>query len=1005
MSVPTDSPSLLGREDSLARLSSLVDAVRAGAGGALRIEGAPGVGKSALLAAAAPDDVPVLRAVGVEAETGLPLAGLEELLHGLETVDAVTGSAAGLETVDAVTERAAGRDGRGVADGSPAPLTEAVEDQDPVALLREVSARLAAAAPVVCLIDDVQWLDPSSRAAVAYLARRATRLGIGVIAVWSLRGEAPEEWPGVETLALGELRREDALALARRGGLADPVAEALVAAVGGNALALVEAPAELSVAQRRGHAVLPDPLPAGERLQRGFAARVDELPEVTRDALLLAAAGAPATLSLGGGAAALGAGPEAATGSAGAPATPALGGDNDAELGAGPGSTAGPGSDRTPSAASLAAALAPAEDAGLVGLGPRGVAFSHPLVRAAVYHGAPPSARRDAHRRIAAAVPEPERSWQLAQAASSPDEELAARLERLGEEARRGGAPGTAATVLERSVALSPDPADATRRALQTAVAAGTAGRPALARGVLDAVLPTVTDPQARADVQMLRGMAIHQGGRPREAFALLEAEAAAIEERDPARASALLTQACIALIGTGPMAGLQEMAARARALAPPGGDAIPTLIGAEVLVSLGEHRQARELLDEVEPGLAGWDPTGPGHEVLAIDALCRLWMGDHDLAERTLTRLVEANRAAGAVTPLALPLAVLATLHIRRGDLALAAGCAEESSEIAETGLGGGFVASLSLAAVAMVAGHRGDAETCEPAAARMLRLGEEMELPSTLACAEQALGQLALGQGESERAAVHFRAALGHAATHGTRDPAFLFSHADLVEALVRLDRAEQARPVLADLEAGATMTGGAWPRAAVHRCRALLGPAAEIDANLAAALAAHAEPPMPFEAARTRLAIGERLRRARRRADARPLLAEARDAFVAAGARSWAARAASELGAAGGASRAGAAAPTSAISGPDSAAAERRTASADAPAGPGPAADPLTSRERDVCELVAAGHTNREVAATLFLSPRTVEHHLRAAYRKLGVRSRTELALRFAAGREAA
>ena len=925
MSVPTVSLPLLGREESLARLAALTEAVRAGAGGAIRVEGAPGVGKSALLEAAAPRDLTVLRAVGVEAEAGLALAGLEDLMHGLEAAEARRADG-GRRSVDGSGARRGDPDEPATAD-----LFAGDHGRDPVALLREVSTRLADEAPLLCLVDDVQWLDPSSRAAIAYLARRAERLGIGVIAVWSLRGEAPEEWPGVETLPLDELAREDALALARRGGLADPVAEALVAAVGGNALALVEAPAELSAAQRGGRAILPDPLPAGERLQRAFAARVAELPEATRDALLLAAAGAPATMTV----------------------------SHDAE-------PHGGGSDPT----TLAAVLGSAEDAGLVHLGPGGVAFSHPLIRAAVYHGAPPSARRDAHRRIAGAVPEPERSWQLAQAAPAPDEALAARLEELGEEARRRGAPGTAATVLERAVALSPDPADATRRALATAVAAGTAGRPALARGVLDAVLPTVTDPLARADVQMLRGMAIHQGGRPREAFALLEAEAAAIEDADPLRASALLTQACIALMGTGPMAGLQETAARARALAPPGADTIPSLLEAEVLVNLGEHARAREMLDQIEPGLAAWDPTAPGHEVLAIDALCRLWTGDHDVAERALTRLVETNRAAGAVTPLALPLAVLATLHIRRGDLALAAACAEESNEIAETGLSGGFVATLSLAAVSMVAAHRGDAETCEPAAARMLRLGEEMELPSTLACAEQALGQLALGRGDAERAAVHCRAALDHTAAHGTRDPAFLFSHADLIEALVRLDRAEEARPVLAELEAGAELTGGAWSRAAVHRCRALLGPVEEIDANLAAALDAHADPAMPFEAARTRLAIGERLRRARRRADARPLLAEARDAFTSAGARAWSERAASELAAAG------------------------------ASIGVIEPKEDLTSRERDVCELVAAGRTNREVAAALFLSPRTVEHHLRSAYRKLGVRSRTELAVRFAA-----
>jgi DNA-binding CsgD family transcriptional regulator/tetratricopeptide (TPR) repeat protein len=877
-------PPLLGRATSLARLRELADGVHAGKGGAVRIEGTPGVGKSALLEACAPAGLTCLRTTGVEAEAGLPFAGLEELLHPL--------GAAG--------------------------LLAAGDERDPAGLLRAVSELLADAAPLFVLADDVQWLDPSTRAAVAFLARRAHRLGIGVVAVWSLRGEAVDEWPGVETLPLAELRPEDALALARQGGLADPVAEALVAAVGGNPLALVEAPAELSAAQRAGRALLPDPLPAGERLQRSFAARAAELPEVTREMLLLAAAGAPATMVAG-------------------------------ELGA-------------------------AEDAGLVELGGsrRGIAFSHPLIRASIYHGAAPSARRAAHERIAAAVEEPERSWQLALASPAPDEELAARLEQLGEEARRRGAPGTAAAVLERAVALSPDPVAAVRRALSAASVAAVAGQPARALAVLDSVLPSAGDAATRADLQLLRGMAIHQGGRPRVAYALLEAEAEAIEEQDPMRASALLTQACIALIGTGPMEGLQATAERAQALAPDGAETIPATIGAEVLVNLGEHDRARVSLGEIEPALFGWDPTAPGHEVLAIAALCRLWLGDHAEAEAALTRLVEANRAAGAVAPLALPLGVLATLHLRRGDLRLAAACAEEASEITETGLGTGFVGTLALAAVAMVAGHRGDAETCETAAARMLRLGEELELPSTLACAEQALGQLELGRGEAGEAAWHLRRALDHTHAHGTRDPAFLFTHADLFEALVRLDREDEAAAVLAELEAGAALTGGAWATAAVHRCRALLGPADELGDHLDAALTAHADPAMPFEAARTRLAIGERMRRERRRADARVPLNAAHEAFREMGARSWAARAGRELEAAG--------APAT----HDSTDPREWTAE-------------LTARERDVCELVAAGQTNREVGSALFLSPRTVEHHLRSSYRKLGVRSRTELAAR--------
>ena len=266
------------------------------------------------------------------------------------------------------------------------------------------------------------------------------------------------------------------------------------------------------------------------------------------------------------------------------------------------------------------------------------------------------------------------------------------------------------------------------------------------------------------------------------------------------------------------------------------------------------------------------------------------------------------------------------------------------------------------------MVAAHRGDAAGCHRAADRMLALGAEYELTSTLAAAEQALGQLELGRGDATAAALHLARALAHTRAHGTRDPAFLFTHADLVEALVRAGRDGEAAPVLAELEAGAALTGGAWARAAVERCHALLGPVDEVGGRLEAALAGHADPAMPFEAARSRLAAGERLRRARRPSDARAQLAAARDAFAAMGARTWAERAGRELAAAGGSSGSRAADP-----------------------------DALTAREREVCELVASGATNREVAAALFLSPRTVEHHLRIAYRKLGVRSRTELAAR--------
>lgn len=882
--------SLVGRDHDVRRLRALIDDARRGTGGALRIDGAPGVGKSALLAAVAPDDVTCLTVTGTETESALPLAGLEHLLQPLD---------AAASAVD---------------DGA-----------DPAALLRAVSARLAAAAPLVLLVDDVQWLDPSSRDAVVFLARRAHRLGIAVIAVWSVRGSGPwpTPWPDVPALRLDDLAPDDAVALARAHGLAPAVADSVVAAIGGNPLALTEAPRRMTAAQRAGRSLLPDPLPLGDRLQQAYVERCAALPAATRAALLRAAAGAPAAL--------------------------------------------------------VADDLGPAEDADLVALDhaaparPREVRFRHPLVRAAVYHGATHDERRDAHRWVAERVEDPERSWQLALAAPAADEDLAARLEAFGDATQLRGAPGAAAEIHARAAALTPDPEPAVGRAIKAAAAAAVAGQPLRARGTLDAVLPTVADAGRRADVQLMRGMAMHQAGAPREAQALLDREAALIAEHDPGRATALLVQACIALMGSGPMDELAATARRAAQLAPPGFAVIPSVIEAEAYVNVGAHAHARELLDAHADDLLRWDPTGPGYEVLAISGLCRLWLGDHDAAKDVLDRIIEANRATGAVIPLALPLGILASLHLRRGDLVQAAACAEEATEIAETGLGLGASAALVHAAAAMVAAHRGDEQLCRTIAGRLLSTTSLAELPATAAACEQALGHLALSQGDAEAAAGHFARALDHAAVHGTRDPAFLFSHADAVEALVHAGRPADAERTLADLEREATRTRGVWARAATHRCRALTEPIETVDDHLAAAIDAHAALPMPFEEARTRLAVGERLRRERRRADARILLGDAASAFAAMGARLWAARAARELAATGGS------AVTAAL-----VAAEP---------------DPLTAREHDVCELVAAGRTNREVAGTLFLSPRTVEHHLRSAYRKLDVRSRTELAARYA------
>jgi DNA-binding CsgD family transcriptional regulator len=895
---------LLGRTDDLARLDELAAGARSRRGAAITIVGAPGVGKTALLRAVGAAGVRAIDVTAAETEVALPWTGLAELLEPL----------LGYDTALTPTARAALRG---------ALALDQLTVGDSARVLHAAVALLAAAAahePLLLRVDDVQWLDPSSRQAIEFIARRAADIGIVAIVVWSQRGEPFEPWSGVPVLSIGELDRAEALALARRAGVAPVVAEALVHAVGGNPLALIEAPAQLSPAERTGRRPLPAALPVGTQLEIAYARRLDALPSATREALLLAALSA-----------------DGAT----APLRAALGGLD---------------------------VLAPAEDAGMIAVDARGLSFAHPIVRTAVVHAATPSARRAAHRALAAAVSGPQRAWHLAAAAQAPDETLAAELETLGYDAAQRGAPATAATALARAAELSPDRPRAIGRTVAAAAMAITAGSPARATALLDPVLADAREPELRADVQLLRGMAIQQGGSPMAAFALLEAEAERVVAHDRARAAGLLTQAGVALVARGSMDRLAALAGRARALAPPDAELVPAVLHASALATLGEHARVRTLLRRRHEALRALDPTGPGHEILAVAALVHVWMEDYEDAERLLAWLVETCRERGAIVALAFPLAVSASLHMRRGSLGEAARLSDEAVGLGEDAVGS-FVYSVTLTTAAFVAANLGDAEACIRHAEQARAIALRLDLTSTLACAEQALGFLALGAGDPATAIVHLESARDHTRRFGSRDPSFLYTHADLAEAYVRAGRSDDAAALTDELAAGAAATGGAWAAAATARCRLLVDGDDRLDEHIAAALAAHARLTQPFELARTQLCAGEQLRRARRRADARPHLTGAYATFAALGAEQWAARAANELRAAGG--RRGERSPDD---------------------------EGLTARERDVCRLVAGGATNREVAAALHMSPRTVEHHLRMAYRKLGVRSRTEMTGRF-------
>ncbi|OJU80359.1 MAG: hypothetical protein BGO11_10690 [Solirubrobacterales bacterium 70-9] len=917
---------LIGRDPELRRLRDFV----AGDGGTLVIAGRPGVGKSALLAAAVADADPLLTVTGVQTEIALPFAGLRGLLEPV------------LGEVDALppAQRRALRAALSLAEPA---------GPDRGTVLHAFADLVAALAPLVIAVDDVQWLDASSREAIAFVARRAERLGATVLVVHALRGRPLEDWPELPTMMLEELDRPAALALARRGGLAPAVAETLVEAVGGNPLALLEGPTELTAAQRSGGAALPDLPPAGPRLTDNYANRLKRLPEATRVALLLAAASSDGAR-----------GPIAAAIDGLDRSRSAAGDEAPGPLG-----TGNAGLD----------ALGPAEDDGLVVIEERTVRFGHPEARAAVYHAARPSERRAAHRRLAAALPAPERAWHLAVAAEEPDEELAAELERSAFDAVARGAPGTGLQALQRAAALTPDPERARARTLSAGHLALIVGHPQSALA-LATELPPPADAAARADTQLLVGVATAQAGRPAEGQALLEAEGERIAAADPGRASGLLTQAAIALMGSGPVDEIVRISARASGLAAPGADLVPAVLETSAHAVAGEHKVAREVLLGRLEEIRALDPTGPAHQVIALSAMALHWTEEQDAATGLIAPVVQTLRDRGAVTPLAFPLVALASVHTRRGDFLGARALAEEALALGEEAIGP-FLRALTSNTRAFVAAYLAEDEACITNAERGRAICERLGIYSHRAVAEQAMGMLALGAGDLEAATLHLERGRESRLRYGTGDPGYMFNESDLTEVYIRAGRLADAERSLDELRAGAAATEGAWAAAATARYAALLGGDEEIDALLATAMAAHERVDFAFEEARTKLIFGERLRRARRRVDARPLLAAAESAFRAQGAVRWADRAAAELRASGHRD------PLSTVAGNG-----------------GPPAD-LTPREQEVFALVVGGATNAKVAASLFLSPRTVEHHLHHIYRKVGVRSRAELAARFPAG----
>ena len=905
---------ILGRAREWSRIAWLLSEARAGRSNALVISGEPGIGKSALCewATARARGMTVLEVHGVESEVDLPFAGLSDLCAG-------------------ITDRL------GLL---PAPQARALES----ALARkpaEPTDRFAIGAAVLTLlglvaepqgalavIDDAHWIDASSADALLFAARRLRTEGVAMLVATRPAALFDGEYTGLNRLPLDRLDRTSSLALLRNAhGLVGREAERVMAWAGGNPLALLEIPRLLDPAQLSGQRPIEEPLALGPTLQQAWLDSVSGLPQSTWHGLLIAAANSTER------------------------AQPVL----DALVAANLSSTA----------------LDAAEVAGVIALNGERLQFRHPLLRAAVYHGAPPPARRAAHRILAQVTAGEQRAWHLAQATTGENEEVAQALEQVARDAQHRGAPAAAARALERAAELSSEPAGRRRRLIEAAENAYVAGQAETALELVGNALDGNHDPLRRADAQRLRGRILVLRGDVNLAYRVLVDEARRVRAADPARAAGMLAEACLDCLAT---ADIPKSLATAReacgsmARADSGVRVFAESMLASALILSGERAEAAEILDRSLPLLRRADPLTQAGELITNSGHCFAWLERHEVAGELLDRVIARAREASA--PAALPWALVcrAELDFRTGRWAIATANAEEAAHLCDE-LGLNSILPYALECVARVSAATGKEALCRASAARAMRLVDSHRAEPARVYLHATLGTLELGLGQIEAAIGSLERVRELAARAGLREPNVVHWWADLVEAYVRAGLLDDARAALRDFQREASATRGRWALGTEARCRGLVVRRGGDADRAFADSAAHLERlGAPFELARTRLCHGEHLRRSGRRAASRQVLRSAAAAFERLGATPWLSRARNELMATGDKPR-------------------RRREVAEA--------DRLTAHELQVVRVVAAGASNREAAAALFLSPKTIEFHLGHVYRKLRVRGRTELA----------
>ncbi|RDI45245.1 helix-turn-helix transcriptional regulator [Nocardia mexicana] len=897
---------LLGRDRELRAIRKLIDDARGGDAGIMALRAEAGMGKTAFLDAARDmaDGMTVLECSGVEFESGLAFSGLHQLLLPI------------LDAVDLLPDgqSVALRNGLGLADGNSTDLAVCAATLSLLALASEQR-------PLLILVDDVQWLDGSSREALMFTARRL--LADPIAMLLAVRDPSEVDTSFLPELRLGGLDRADAARLLDQAGWesSDIVRDALIEATTGNPLALIELSRTGASGQLALDLMLRGTVPLSLRLQEAFVRRVDLLPADSRLLALVVAAEASADTGLLLRAA--------------------------ARLG-------------VPDAA-----LAPIEESGTVRVVGPHVTASHPLIRSAVYQRASFHDRARVHAALAAELAERGDRLRSAHhrvlAADAPDDALAAELEQLGDEVIRRGGAAAAAQTMQWAAQLSSDADDARRRRTEAAYAAWRSGQADMARSIIDQIGRDHADSTdvVAARLGRLHGLIETDDGDPVLAYAQLFRSGDVMATVLPDEAMWLLFLAVDAASISGDLEG--QLAAARRMVALDIEEALRTAGGGLLAVVAGTSAPETTDPHRVFAAIRGVLPFGdprPQMLAMAIGTLGYDWRPAREFG----IELCKELRALGMTNVLTIILNWVADIEYHIGLWHQGVSHAEESARLAQH-CGQRSRRATALGLLARFAAVMGDEHGCLEHVEQTMALASPLGNRTATALAQWSRGLNDLARRNPDAAVESLLRVAAADSPHSNQLTARA-AMADLMEAAYYCGGDERVRTAFEDFERWAAASEIPWVTVQLDRCRTFAH--WEFDEEHARrVLDDPAIGHLPFEHARAHLTYGGWLRRNRRPVEAREHLRTATELFGSVGATVWRANAVTELRAAGG--------------------------SAEPPASD---VSMLTPQELHVAHLAAKGFSNKEIAAEMFISPRTVGYHLYKIFPKLGIASRSDL-----------